>query len=93
MAQHRRFPWLSEPLQELAAVAAGLNLAVVQFNSGSSRNSNNGIRVFRSKGGAHADFFGDFLHGGHLVHVRTAAELSAFLTGYRYGAGDAQHAS
>ncbi len=70
------FPSLSVPMQEAGQKARDLGLWLMQFNSGATQNPINGFRIFNRwpRDG--------FFHGGHIIHLKTKAEVNAFLAGF-----------
>jgi hypothetical protein len=75
----RKYPELSDALQEYANRAATIGLSLAQYNSGVARNPKNGIRVFVGIG--KHNYFRD----AYIAHVQTAKELLAFLNGFEAG--------
>ena len=80
----REFPGLSDAMQEAALRARNLDLWLVSYNSGSTRNSNNGFRIFQ--GTETPDYF----RGDQLVQLKTKAEVLAWLNGYLTAANAAR---
>ena len=75
---HNVSPFLPHDVAERATC---LNLAVSIYNSGAKKNVANGYSVFRSTGGEYVDHF----RGDHLVHLRSAGEVIAFVAGFEAG--------
>ena len=70
------FRGLPDTLHECARKAYRLGLCVTHFNSGASRNSNNGTRIFR--GHKH-----EYFDKNHLIQVRSLREVEVFLATYK----------
>ena len=72
----RRFPTVADSMQDVAQIAHDVGLSLTQYNSGASRNVLNGFRLLRGTG-RH-----DYFSGDHIAHLKSKAEVSAFLAGY-----------
>lgn len=73
------FPGLSHALQPHARDAANMGLVLTHYTSG-ARHPANGTRLFVAPNEDCNHFRGD-----HIAHLKSLAEVRAFLAGYKLG--------